>query len=81
MSSARGRSGAVSVLACSLVQRSWASLQLAAKVKHNNALDRLDETKLELENARAKCLKAGSGRSSGLCVTQRNTSSCWSKIS
>ena len=35
-------------------QQSW----VFSKVKHNNALDRLDETKLELENASAKCLKA-----------------------
>ncbi|CAE7814151.1 unnamed protein product, partial [Symbiodinium sp. KB8] len=38
------------------VFKAW--FDVLVMVKHNNALDRLDETKLELENARAKCLKA-----------------------
>ncbi|CAE7362444.1 unnamed protein product [Symbiodinium natans] len=39
------------------VFKAW--LEVLVMVKHNNVLDRLDETKLELEQARAKHLKAG----------------------
>ncbi|CAE7861532.1 unnamed protein product, partial [Symbiodinium necroappetens] len=42
------------------VFKAW--FDVLVMVKHNNALDRLDETKLELENARAKCLKAARRR-------------------